>query len=554
MRGKDCVDRRMQRRRWAAGTLAALLVGIASGGVALHGAATGRAATGRGTASASAPAAGTSTAPASASAPATRPALQADVILSKFPGNAAVIAARSDARNFTIEGRVRDVRSVTVDAAGIAIGPGGAAGGKTELRVALVGRSQADDLPAHFTCRFDKATEEAAAKLKPDQIVRLTGAIGGAVAAGDRIDLLNCHDLSETGPLEVGDQLVGLWRCNDVQVDGTALRKANQARGIKSDEIPDSTYPAPWHIDLALRADGTLAADLAENNGQSLKRITGRCQVVKDGPTEARLRIDVQGTAGQETTATFEGGRLQLTLPGLADRFVLPDTHFGKLDGTPRPMDYRAFKDQTMQWFNANIAKPDNNLPKFVSDAVDQAAKQQQGYIFTMGAGTVRRGRVAVLIGAYGKLLPVEYSDLETRTSNLPPTTVNNGFLPHWGTLMTPEIKIEALTVDNRLAFDTAKPLTGKMTLRGLRRAIDAQYVLVAITPAGMITVPIEKPGPDPQVFDLRLDALPGPPASPRLVVFTIGRQGKPNDLFGDSANRVISEPVPILLDVAPPK
>jgi hypothetical protein len=566
MHGKDHLSRRTHRRPRVAGMLAALMVGIAGGALSLHGAATGRApawrvtgptsatASGSSRATASARASTSTSAPASASAPASRPALQADAILSKFPGNASVVTARSDARNFTVEGRVRDVRSVTVDAAGNVINPIGAAGGKTELRVVLVGRSQADDVAAHFTCRFDKATEDAAANLKPDQIVRLTGSIGGAVTAGDRFDLLNCHDLSETGPLDVGDRLVGIWRCNDVQVDGAALRKANQARGIKDADVPDANYSAPWHIDLSLRADGTLSAELVENNGPSLKRITGRCVVLKDGPSEARLRLDVQGGGPQEVTAAIEGDRLQLTLPGLADKFVLPDTHFGKLEGTMRPMDYRAFKDQTLQWLSANIAKPDDNVPKYISDAVDQAANQKQGFIFSFGAGSMRRGRIALVIGAFGKLMPVEYSDAETMASNLNRMTLSNGYLPQWGTLMVPEVKIEALTVDNRTAFDATKPLTGKISLRGLRRMIDAQYELVASTTSGLIAVDIEKPGPDTQIYDLHLDRLPGGASGPRLIVFAIGRKSKPNDLFGDNANRIISEPVPILLDIAPPK
>ena len=430
-----------------AGTLAALLASLAAP-IPLHGAAAGR-----GTAPASASAPATSTAPASASAPASRPALQADVILSKFPANAAVLAARSDARNFTIEGRVRDVRTVTVDAAGTALGPGvaaGTGGTKTELRIVLVGRSQADDAPPHFTCRFDKATEEAAGKLKPDQIVRFTGSIGTAAAAMDRIDLLNCHDLfRDRHAQRRRSTRRPMAHCNDIQVDGPALRKANQARGIKADDTPDSNYPAPWQSIWPCAADGTLAAELAENNGQSLKRLTGRCQILKDGPSEARLRLNVQGTASQEAAATFEAGRLKLTLPGLADKFVLPDTRFGKLDGTLRPWTTAAFKDQTMQWFNANVTANNPTLPKFVSNAIDQRAGFHQGFIFTLGAGTVRRGKTALVVGAYGKLLTLEYSTPKpwptTPTGPTSTTASSRTGLPYGA-----EVKIEALAVDNR--------------------------------------------------------------------------------------------------------
>jgi hypothetical protein len=552
MCGRDCLGWKTHGRSRAAGALAVLLAGLAGGAVSLHGAATGPAsATAPGTSPAAASA--SASAPA-ASAPALRPALLADAILSRFPGNASVVTARSDRHNFTVEGRVRDVRRVTVDAAGNIVDPGAAVVTTTEVRVALVGRSQADDVPAHFTCRFDDATEDAALNLKPDQIVRLTGSISGAVPAGDRFDLINCHDLAETGALNVGDQLVGAWRCHDVQVDGAALRKANQARGVKAEDVPEGNYTAPWHIDLLLRADNTFTAELAENSGPTLKRLTGRYVILKDGATEARVRFDVQGGAPQEASASIEDGRLQLNLPGLADRFVLPDTRFGKIEGTMRPMDYRAFKDQTLQWLSANLARPDNNAPTFVSNAVDQAANQQRGFVLTMGAGTVRRGRITLILGAYGKLMPVEYSDAETRASNFNRTTMSSGMVQQWGTLMVPEVKIEALTVENRINFDASGPLTGKITLRSLRRTVDAQYALVAATPNGMVAVNIEKPGPDPQVFDLHLDRLPGTAPSPRLIVFVIGRKSKPNDPYGDNANRIVSEPVPMLVDLAPPK
>jgi hypothetical protein len=558
MPGKDCPKRPTRRPLTTAARLAALLaVGAASAGL-LQAAPAGRAAaTARGTA-AGAPASVPATS-AAASAPAAKPPLQADAILSKFPGNANVLAARSDARNFTVEGRVRDVRTVSVDAPGpTPAGPSAAPAGappKTELRVALVGRAQADDLPAHFACRFDKATEEAAGKLQPDQIVRLTGAIGAAVAAADRIDLLNCHDLSVTGAPNLGDQLAGVWRANEIMVDGAALRKANQARGIKSDDVPDANYPAPWHLDLGFKSDGTMAVELADNSGSTLKRLTGRYLVLKDGTAEARLRLDVQGAASQETVATLDAGRLKLTLPGLADKFVLPDLRLGKLDGAVQTIDYKALKDLTMQWFGANVTLPNaNNLPKFVSDAIDNSATAHQGFVFTIGAGILRHGKTALVFGVNGKLFPLEYSDAETIANAAARMNANNAFLPNWGTVMVPEIKIEALSIANRTAFDANKPLTGKISLRGLHRMPEAQYVLLAASPAGVSVMNIPKPGPDPQTLDLRFNSLPSTTGTPRPLLFFAGRQGKPNDLFGDNANRVISDPVPILLDIAPPK
>jgi len=551
MRGKDCPHRGIRHRLITAGTRAALIAALASTALPLQGAATGRAATRPATTSAPATTRGTP-ASSTASAPATRPALQADAILSKFPGNANVLAARSDARNFTIEGRVRDVRTVTLDPPAGAAAASGAAP-KTELRVALVGRSQADDLPAHFACRFDNTTVDAAAKLQPDQIIRLTGAIGPAVAAADRIDLLNCHDFSVTGPLNLGDQLAGVWRCNDLQVDGAALRKSNQARGIKADDVPDANYSPSWHLDLGFKADGTLAAELADNAGPILKKLTGRFLIVKDAPAETRLRLDVQGAASQEITASLEAGRLKLTLPGLADKFVLPDSRFGKLEGTQRPVDYQALKAQTMQWLAANINPASvNNVSTFVSNTLNAGAAAHQGFALNLGAGVLRRGRTTILLGACGKLMPLEFSDAETQANAATRMNVNGGLLPNWGNVMVPEVKIDALSVDNRAAFDASKPLTGKITLRGLRRMPDAQYFLIAYPVPSVMN--IEKPGPDPQTIAFRFDPVPTLPGNPRPMFFFVGRQAQPGDLFGDNANRLISDPMPVLLDIAPPR
>jgi hypothetical protein len=425
--------------------------------------------------------------------------------------------------------------------------------GKTELRVVLVGRAQADDIPAHFTCRFDKATEEAASKLKPDQTVRLTGAISTVTAAADRIDMTNCHDLGEAAPLSVGDQLAGLWRCSEVTVDGAALRKASQARGIKVDDIPDATYTAAWHIDLLLKSDGSLAAELLDNAGASLKKLSGRCQVQKDSTSEARLRMDVSGTASQEVPASIESGRLVVSLPGLADKFVLPGTRFAKVEGVPRPVDHRALKVEADQWFNANIANINNpTLPKFVSDTVDQAAVSHQNFFFTVGGGALRRGRMAIVFGAFGRFMPLECSDAETQFNANTRTTVSNSFLANWGTPTIPEIKIEAINVDNRNNYDPAKPLTGKITLRSLRRTIDAPYLLGLSSLSGNQLIPIDKPGPDPQIYDFRINPQTAIRPNPRPVLFFIGRQSKPGDLFADNPNCVISEPVAVLLDLVP--
>ncbi len=539
MRGKGH-EQRKQRRMIAAGALAAALTGAAFSG-----------ALGRGPASMTQPA----TATATATAPATTkmaPAVPADVILKGFPGNANTLVSRSDARNFSVEGRVREVRTVSLDppVTGTASRPAG--GGKTEVRVVLVGRAQADDVAAHFTCHMDKASEEAALKLKPDQLVRITGYIGTVVAAQERIDVMNCHELRETGTLTVGEQLTGTWRCTEVTLDGAALKKANLAKGIKSDNVPDGNYLAPWRLDLSFKADHTVTAELTDNTNQALKKTTGRSVLVKDGTDEARLRLDLAGAAGQETAATLAGGQLKLTLPGFADKFVLPEMRFTKLEGAAQTVDYWAMKGQTMQWFGANITAGNaDNLAKVLSDTMDISANAHQGFLFTIGAGILRRGRTTAVIGAYGKLLMLEYSDAQTMANAGTRMNLASGQVHSWGTLMVPEVKIESLTLDSRNTIDITKPLTGKLTVRGLRKMPEAQYVVVAATAGGTLAVALEKaPGPDPQTQEVRFEPLPGLQGNPRLMLFFIGRQAKANDLFGDNANRVVSEPTVMLLDV----
>jgi hypothetical protein len=542
------------------GALAAFLTGILVGAMPLSGSATRAGATSR-VASRGAVTSASASAPATTAATATaasRPAIQADAILSKFPGNASLITARSDARNFTIEGRVRDVRTVDLDTNGIAIAPaaGGATAttgsGKTELRVVLVGRAQAADAPAHFTCRFDKASEEAAGDLKIDQIVRLTGTISAAATSGDRIDMTNCHDLSEVGPLNVGDQLAGQWRCSAVTVDGGALRKANQSRGIKNDDVPDMNYTSPWHIDLLVKSDNTLVAELLDTNGTSLKKVTGRLQVVDDSPAEARLRVSLQGTtATQEITATIDSGHLVLPLAAFADKCVLPDLNFSEVEGVPRPVDYKAYRDQVNQWFNANIAKSVPSLPQFVNTAIDQAAANRQGFYLTVGGGLLRRGTMTLLIANYGKLMPLELTEAESQFN----ATYRNGTLhyplPSWGVPSAPEVKIETLAVDNRNGLDPAKPLTGKIVLRNLRRRVNGTYVLGITSPLGTRTINIDPPGPDARVYDFRFDPQTSVTPNPRPVLFFVGRMVKGGDAGPGGANRVISDPAAVLVDIS---
>jgi hypothetical protein len=528
---------------------------LAAAWLALLALAAGAACTVRAAQPATAPA--TASAPASTSAPATRlaPAIQADALLKTFPANANPIAARSDARNFSVEGRVREVRTVTLDAAGAVTT---APGAKSEVRLYLVGRAQADDAPAHFTCRMDQASEEAAGQIKPDQIVRLTGSIGKVAGPEDRIELLNCHDLQVTGELNVGDQLVGTWRSTDLAVDGTQLRKAMIAKGQKADDIPEGDYSPPWHLEVSVKADNTLTAELLDKEGQSLKKVTGRYQELADTPEEVRLRMQVTGMGPQEVAASLENGHLKMSLPGFADRFLLPNTHFKKLDGTPLAMDTKAVRDQTVRWFQANIApNAPNTIAPYISTSIDNAYKANQGFIINVGSAALRRARTTTLIGAYGKLTVLEYSEAETAVNASQKSSLSAGVVQYWGTVMTPEVRLENLTVDNRAAFDPAKPLTGKVTLRSLRRTFDTQYMLLATSNVGMGSFVLEKPSPDAQVISFHFDAPPavGPgPTNPRIVLFFVGRNARPDDLFNNTGGRIISEPIPVLVDMVQPK
>jgi hypothetical protein len=119
---------------------------------------------------------------------------------------------------------------------------------------------------------------------------------------------------------------------------------------------------------------------------------------------------------------------------------------------------------------------------------------------------------------------------------------------------MLPEVKIEALALDIRGPIDPAKPVTGKLILRGLRRMPETQYFLVISLPGPSILVPLDKaPGPDADTFNFSFGPIPGGAVdpNPRLAIFTIGRPGRPGDLFGDQANHIISDPIPLLLDIA---
>lgn len=490
------------------------------------------------------------TAPATTSATTTRAAtvMQAETILKFFPANAGSLASRNDARNFTVEGRVRDVRTETLS------------NGTTDLKVALVARAQPDDVGEHFTCHIDKASETDAAGLKPDQIVRLTGAIGTISVAAERIELKACHDVSVTGTVNAGEQLPGLWRYASVQIDGAALRKDNQAKGIRNavvggvggEGIPDATFVSAYHLDLTFKPDNTLVAEL-RNKDQILKRNTGRWTILKDSTDEAQLKLDIVGMASTQVTATLEGKNLKLNLPGFADKFLVPEMSFGKPDSTVQSIDWKGLQDQTRRWVETNTAPAQTQVAlKYFSDLLGQTENGQKGFAMAVGAGMLKRGRAAYVVGLYGKLTVLDYSDAENQLNAATKNSNNWTLMPQWGGLVQPEVKVENFAIDNRNALDLAKPVTGKVVLRGLRRMPEGQYIMVLAMAGGASMVGLNgTPGPDPETFNFSFPPLPAGPLNPRLAVFIVGRQGRGADQPGDQSQRVIADPVPVLLDLA---
>jgi len=83
--------------------------------------------------------------------------------------------------------------------------------------------------------------------------------------------------------------------------------------------------------------------------------------------------------------------------------------------------------------------------------------------------------------------------------------------------------------------------------LRNLRRPAAGSYLLGVSLPLGTHTIKIDTPGPDPRAYEFRFDPQNSVTPNPRPVLFFVGRQIK-----GDATpDRVISEPLPLLLDLS---
>src|SRR5438105_15809756 len=96
----------------------------------------------------------------------------------------------------------------------------------------------------------------------------------------------------------------------------------------------------------------------------------------------------------------------------------------------------------------------------------------QQGFEMAMGAGMLKRNRGAYIVGMYGKMLVLEYSDAENQV-NAPGRLSNISLLlSQWGGLVTPEVKGESFVVDNRGALEATKGGVGKCAVAGLGREV----------------------------------------------------------------------------------
>ncbi len=484
---------------------------------------------------ASAPAA-TASGPASTSKPALPPVL-ADTFLRAFPGSANSLAGRPDARNLHIEGRVREIHSATLPS------------GDTETRLILVGSSQADEAPAHFTCHVDKLPDD----IKAEQIVRLTGTVGPIVAAGDRVELNNCHDVTLVGDPTVGNRLAGFWRCRSLVLDGATLHKEALAQHKKADDIPTTDFASALRMELAIKNDASFLAELWD--GETLiRKVAGKCTITKDGPDSAEARLEGGGTPATEAPVAIENDHLKITLPGFADKHIVDDTAFEKVSGVPQKVDPKAVRAQALAWFKSNtkLAQPEPVLTT-MANGMDANAARNNWYVQSMGSDLLKKGKAAVLLTLYGKLTVLEFSDVQTQ-HDANRKTVNNFGQIGGATLMVPEVKIENLAFDQKGAINATQPITGKVTVRGLRKALPQQYVLLMQLQNAILYWVLDKPiSADSETYDFNFKPI-GPLLQANVgatipMVISIARHtaaaGAPGDL------QAISEPIISLVDLS---
>ena len=281
------------------------------------------------------------TAPAAAATAPAGLAATADDLLKAFPGNASALLARPDARNLTLEGRVRDIYK----------DPSG------ETRLVLVGKSQADDAPPHFTCHLDNAAESAAANLHFGEVIRIVGALGPVSAPENRINLLAAHDVKLLEKLTLAAQLPGRWSAIEITADNF-----------------------PGHRIVEFHADGMLTAELSNDiSGQILKTVTGKWSVPSSRGDKLRVNVGIEPAL--EADLHLHEDYLNCGIPGFADQKISPLFSGGRIQGKPLKIDYQAPADQARTWTAANtaLAQP-QQLLNDVSKNLAQFTDADAGY------------------------------------------------------------------------------------------------------------------------------------------------------------------------------
>jgi hypothetical protein len=478
------------------------------------------------------PASASAKAPASASRP-TPPTVLADTFLRAFPASANSLGGRPDAHNLHVEGRVREIHPSTQ--------PGG------ETRLILVGSAQADEAAAHFTCLFDTPPDD----VKPEQIIRLVGTVGPVTASADRVELLNCHDATVVGDPTVGNRIAGFWRCNSVVLDGAVMHKEAVMQGKKADDIPITDFASPLRMDLVIRADNSFIAELW--NGETLvRKVAGKCVITKDGPDTAQARLEGGGGPSVEAPISMESDHLKITLPGFIDKHIVADTSFEKVKSVPQNVDWKALKNQTLAWFAASNSIAKQQVPAItttLSNALDKSALAKDGFVCTLGSQMLKKGRAVALVAAYGKLNVLEFNDAENQHDDKRKNIFNYGEIPAWGELMVPEVKLDNIIFDKKGAIDPAQPITGKVTLRSLRRFTPAPHALVMATQGSLRLCTIDhmlEADPDTYTFHFEplAQGLQANMGATIPMIFYVARLGNDNKY-------IISEPVIALADLA---
>jgi hypothetical protein len=468
-----------------------------------------------------------------------QPAIQADVLLQAWPENASTLASRPDAKSLTLEGKVREVRTEKL------------ANGSSETLVVIVGTTQTDDAPAHFTCHVASGSQANAGRLKNDQVVRITGAIGPVTTAANRVDMLECTDIKVVATPNA-DPFIGHWRSLMTQMDGWRQRMAAHTAGLGVEDIPNGIYStAALTIEAEFKADGTLTAVLLQQRSVQ-KTVTGKWQIVKAG-TKPRIRIEVVGEPALESPLPAASSSIALDLPGFSDQYVMPTIELLRVQGNFAKVDWQSMRDEATKWITANnaLANPQRALSG-ASSFLDGLG-DGDGYAIVLGSEIPKSGKTTALVGAGGKFFVLEYSAAQTalnaQTSKGIYTSRMSAFM---GPLFVPEVFVDALVIDNQTAIDPTKPLTGKVTMHSVGRVYAGPYELVLACEGAKFFCNLkEGPGADTRTIDFQFPVMRAPSnvisLNPRIAVITVVRNT-------DMEPKVISDPQVMLLDLVPAK